>query len=256
MTTVTSYFDSAEERDAARAAFEGLANVKAEVADRERVDWLDRYQQSLEAMNIGERFVVAPDASLFPPDSERLRIVVPQEQAFGTGSHETTSLCIERLETLDLRGAQGLDVGAGSGILALAMLRLGAARVLAFDNDLDAYAALRDNRIRNGIPERDMPLFIGRIESLRRGTFDVITMNILAEIVIELPRRHPPASGLQRTAHPQRHPHLAPRRRRLRCQRLSTSPTRGEAKGRMVGGSLRADTAGSADLLARPNLFL
>ncbi|MCU1230853.1 MAG: prmA, partial [Acidobacteria bacterium] len=127
-----------------------------------------------------------PDPALIPPGSDRMSIVVPQEQAFGTGSHETTALCIETLEALDVRGKRGLDVGSGSGILAIAMLRLGAARVIAFDNDPDAYGALRDNRIRNGISDDAMPLFIGGTEALRGGSFDVVTMNIIPEVIIPL----------------------------------------------------------------------
>src|SRR5436853_6728837 len=96
-------------------------------------------------------FVVSPVPTHYPEGTVRHALVIPQEQAFGTGSHETTSLCIELLETLDLAGARGLDVGAGSGILALVMLRLGAAKAIAFDNDLDAYTALRENRARNGV---------------------------------------------------------------------------------------------------------
>src|SRR6185436_8113263 len=106
--------------------------------------------------------------------------------AFGTGSHETTSLCIELLESLDLAGKRGLDVGAGSGILALAMLRLGAAKAIAFDNDADAYGALRDNRARNGVGAARMPLFIGSVEALRGGRFDVVTMNIIPEVILPL----------------------------------------------------------------------
>lgn len=184
--TICAYFDSPEERDAAAAGLGDVPAIELHTMERERVDWLELYQQSLEPMSIGERFVVAPDASLFPRDSGRLTIVVPQEQAFGTGSHETTSLCIELLESIALRGKRGLDVGAGSGILALAMHRLGAAKAIAFDNDNDAYAALRDNRIRNAVPEAAMPLFIGSVESLRGGTFDVITMNIIPEVILPL----------------------------------------------------------------------
>jgi ribosomal protein L11 methyltransferase len=113
-------------------------------------------------------------------------LVVPQEQAFGTGSHETTSLCIELLEALPIRGRLGLDIGSGSGILALAMHRLGAAKVVAFDNDTDAYGALRDNRIRNGVPPAAVPLFIGSVEALRGGAFDVVTMNIIPEVILPL----------------------------------------------------------------------
>ena len=141
-TTTSAYFDSPAARDAAAIVLDGLA-VELRTVDRDRVNWLERYEQSLHAIEIGERFLVAPDAALFPADSARLRIIVPQEQAFGTGSHETTALRITLLETMALRGRRGLDIGSGSGILALAMHLLGARKAIAFDNDPDAYAALR-----------------------------------------------------------------------------------------------------------------
>jgi ribosomal protein L11 methyltransferase len=172
---ITAYFDSADDRDAAIAILDGFT---LRAIERERVDWLDLYQQSLQPLFIGERFVVAPDASLI--DSDRQALVIPQEQAFGTGSHETTSLCIELLESIDLRGKRALDIGAGSGILALAMLRLGARKAVAFDNDLDALAALRDNRTRNKL---DVAIFIGTIEAVS-AAFDVATMNIVPEVII------------------------------------------------------------------------
>ncbi|HEV7919628.1 MAG TPA: 50S ribosomal protein L11 methyltransferase [Thermoanaerobaculia bacterium] len=177
---ITAYFDSSEERDAAMSVLEGL---DVEATERERLNWLDVYQQSLKPLFIGERFVVAPDAELIPEGS-CLALVVPQEQAFGTGSHETTSLCIEFLETMQIK--RGLDVGAGSGILALAMLKLGAEKAIAFDNDPDAYGALRDNRQRNQIDEERMPIFIGTTDALRAGKFEVITMNIIPEVIIPI----------------------------------------------------------------------
>ncbi len=175
---VEAYFDSAADRAAAVSL---LDDFSLQSYENQRQDWLEKYQQSLEPLHIGKRFVIVPD-----PDMAPLTIVVPQEQAFGTGSHETTSLCIEILETLSMHGKRGLDVGAGSGILALAMHRLGATKAIAFDNDPDAYAALRDNRIRNAVPESAVPIFIGGIEALRGGTFDVITMNIIPEVIVPL----------------------------------------------------------------------
>ncbi len=185
-TTISAYFDSPEERGDALQSLRDVEGVEFHETERERVDWLDVYQQSLTPLYIGARFVVAPDASLFPGDSHRLRIVVPQEQAFGTGSHETTWLCIELLETMPVAGKRGLDIGAGSGILALAMHRLGARYVVAFDNDTDAYGALRDNRMRNGVDAISMPLFIGSVEALRGGAFDYVTMNIIPEVILPL----------------------------------------------------------------------
>ncbi len=182
-TVITAWFDSAGDRDEAAAAF---ADVDVHAAEREPVDWLEHYQQSLGPLFVGERFVIAPERSLIPPETRRHALVIPQEQAFGTGSHETTALCMELLESLDLLGAHSLDIGAGSGVLALAMLRLGARKAVAFDNDLDAYAALRDNRARNGIDPSRMPFFIGGVESLRSGCFKVVTMNIIPEVILPL----------------------------------------------------------------------
>jgi len=179
---IVAYFDSPADRDAAKAL---LSDFDVSEAERERVDWLELYQQSLEPIEIGSRFIVAPDASLIR-DSKRMPIIVPQEQAFGTGSHETTALCIELLESLDITGKRGLDIGTGSGILAIAMHLLGASKVVAFDNDRDAYAAMRDNRIRNGVPENTMPMFIGGTDALQGGVFDVVTMNIIPEVIMPL----------------------------------------------------------------------
>lgn len=179
---MTAYFDSPGEREAAIAALDELP-VELQSLDRQRRDWLELYQQSLQPIIIGRTFVVAPDAALIPM-SDRHSLVIPQEQAFGTGSHETTSLCIELLEGLDLKEKRGLDIGAGSGILALAMCMLGARKAVAFDNDLDAYAALRDNAIRNRVDR--LSIFIGSLDALRGGAFDVITMNILPEVIIAM----------------------------------------------------------------------
>lgn len=185
-TTISAYFDSAAHRDEAKGALGDIEGIDVHEADRERVDWLEHYEQSLQPLFIGEQFVVAPDARLFTAGERRHRLVIPQEQAFGTGSHETTSLCIEILETLDLADKRALDIGAGSGILALAMCRLRAEKVIAFDNDLDAYAALRENRVRNGVDASHMPLFIGSVEALRGGVFDVVVMNILPDVIIPM----------------------------------------------------------------------
>jgi ribosomal protein L11 methyltransferase len=182
-TLLSAYFDSAEDR---AEAMELLRGFEPRAYEREREDWLAHYEQSLEPLLVGASFIVAPDARLIPPGTTRHALVVPQEQAFGTGSHETTSLCIEILESMPIAGKRGLDVGAGSGILALAMLCLGAAKVVAFDNDADAYAALRDNRARNGVEPARMPLFIGGVEALRGGRFYVVTMNIIPEVILPL----------------------------------------------------------------------
>src|SRR5437764_606829 len=86
---ITAYFDSAADRDSA-AMLLGEFEVTAE--DTAHVDWLQLYQQSLQPLIVGRSFVIAPEASLIPPNSAMHALVIPQEQAFGTGSHETTAL--------------------------------------------------------------------------------------------------------------------------------------------------------------------
>lgn len=184
-TVVSCYFASPEDRAEARAALSGVEGIEIHELDEERVDWLDLYRQSLEPLFIGERFVVAPDAALIPEGDERLRIIIPQERAFGTGSHESTSMCLAMLERRELGGKVGLDIGSGSGILAIGMIRLGARVAFAFDNDLETWEVLPKNLERNGVGESAVPFFVGGVDAVRRAPrFDVITMNILPFVII------------------------------------------------------------------------
>ena len=178
------YFEEESLRDAAMTVYRE-AGHDAQAVDLERRDWLEHYQQSLHALPIGERFVVAPDASLIE-DTGRLTIVIPQEHAFGTGSHETTALCLEMLEGISCEDVQAVDIGTGSGILAIGMARLGARSVVAFDNDPEALAVLQVNLIRNGVSTQKIKAFCGGAHSLRGSRFRVATMNIIPEVIVPL----------------------------------------------------------------------
>ncbi|MFA6956622.1 MAG: 50S ribosomal protein L11 methyltransferase [Thermoanaerobaculia bacterium] len=186
-TIVVAWFPDEASLDMAVKLLEQLEGVSPRRSTRARVDWLAHYEDSLVAMEIGARFVVAPRADLIAP-GERLAIVIPQEQAFGTGSHETTWMCLELLEAIPLEGASGLDVGTGSGILAIAMALLGTRRAFGFDNDLaDTWGVVAKNLSRNGIPEERVSYFFASAEALAPSRhFDVITMNILPHVIAEL----------------------------------------------------------------------
>jgi ribosomal protein L11 methyltransferase len=115
--------------------------------------WASAWQQSFPPLSVGERLFVAPPWETAPTPAGRLRIVIEPGRAFGTGHHGSTAGCLEAIERAvdDRVPARALDLGTGSGILAIALARLGVADVLAVDEDPDAIAATTANADRNGV---------------------------------------------------------------------------------------------------------
>lgn len=143
-------------------------------------DWLAEYRRYVAARPIGARFWIDPHptASTPPPDG-RIHLVVEPRQAFGTGSHESTQLVLLLLEELDVKGARVLDVGCGSGILAIAAHTLGAEWAVGFDIDLEAVFVARQTVAVQPL-ESEARLFAGSIEAIRAGArFDVILANLI-----------------------------------------------------------------------------
>jgi ribosomal protein L11 methyltransferase len=147
--TLRLFFANPIARDAAAGSLSDRYSVVPLEIDDE--DWARRSQEHLSPIAIG-RVLVLPAASLSPPaglPSDRglapVHIVIQPSMGFGTGHHATTRLCLLALQSADLRGAFLLDVGTGSGIVAIAAARLGAARVLGLDNDADAIQSANEN---------------------------------------------------------------------------------------------------------------
>ncbi len=123
------------------------AHVRA-VADQ---DWERVWLADWKSMRFGRRLWVCPSAAAPPDDPDAVVVRLDPGLAFGTGTHPTTALCLQILESLPVAGRSIIDYGCGSGILGIAALKLGAARVLAFDIDPQALLATRDNALRNGV---------------------------------------------------------------------------------------------------------
>lgn len=159
----------------------GAAVEPAEVPD---VDWVERFREGFRAFRVG-RFVVAPpwDTPSSGPSPDLL--VVDPGRAFGTGTHETTRLCLSALEDLAARRPLGrtLDLGSGTALLAIAAGRLGASPVFASDIDPEATSSSRHhariNRSRLGVVRADG----GR--GLRAGSFDLVLANLMALLLID-----------------------------------------------------------------------
>ena len=124
------------------------------------------------------------------PVLSRLDLVLGPGRAFGSGAHETTLSCLEVLESLQTLGNRRvLDVGAGNGILGMAAIRLGAAGVLAVDNDPEALAACRGNAVLNGIQDRIYPVQADILRLPVRGLFGLVLANIYGDLLLGAARQ-------------------------------------------------------------------
>ncbi len=143
-------------------------------------DWVAAGRSGFVPRRYGERLWVVPDW-YEPPEPDAVNVVLAPGLAFGTGEHPSTSLCLELLARADLAGRTVVDYGSGSGVLAVAAMRLGAARVAAVDNDPQALAATRANAARNGVAVAVTPP--GGLEATGA---DLLIANILARPLISL----------------------------------------------------------------------
>jgi len=183
------FFRDAGDRDSARAALAsefGGALLALSPIDVDDEDWARRSQSALEAVRVG-RIAVAPPWDV--PEGD-IVITIDPSMGFGTGHHETTRLCLRLLQDLDLKDRRAIDVGTGSGVLAIAAWRLGAREAVAVDNDPDALANARENIARNGgraaieVLERDL-------SDLSLSAGDVVTANLTGAAL----RKHARALG-------------------------------------------------------------
>ncbi len=147
--------------------------------------WEREWLKDFKPMRFGRRLWVCP-GGLPAGDPEAVRVELDPGLAFGTGTHPTTALCLEWLDGRDLRGLAVVDYGCGSGILAIAALKLGAARARAVDIDPQALIATRDNATRNGI---ETGLEVSDEPGLGDRSCDVLVANILAGPLVALAPR-------------------------------------------------------------------
>jgi len=164
----------------------GPARVSVEWVQDE--DWAESWKRHYQPLAIGRRLLVKPAWVLVPP-SERIVIELDPGMAFGTGYHPTTALCLEALEELVRAGETVVDVGTGSGILAIAAARLGAGSVVAVDIDPQAVQVARENCRRNGVHER-VWVAAGSTAAARALLAEhqahLVVANILADVIADM----------------------------------------------------------------------
>ncbi len=158
-------------------------NFRHKIEQIEDKDWEREWMANFHPMRFGERLWICPSWRDVP-DPDAVNVMLDPGLAFGTGTHPTTSLCLTWLDGLDLAGKTVIDFGCGSGILAIAALKLGASQAIGIDIDPQAIQASRDNAERNGVADR-LSLYLPhqQPENLQA---DVVVANILAGPLREL----------------------------------------------------------------------
>ena len=188
-TRLTGLYAADTDMDAVLAHFPddtlALSNCRIEILEDK--DWEREWIQHYQPMQFGRRLWVCP-SWLEPPEPGAVNLLLDPGLAFGTGTHPTTALCLAQLDDLDLNGQVVVDYGCGSGILAVAALKLGAVEALGVDNDPQALVASRDNAGRNGIASQRFPVALpGQFDKGHwHQRADTVIANILAGPLMEL----------------------------------------------------------------------
>lgn len=153
-----------------------------ETAGVRQEDWENGWKQYYHAMDIGRRLAIVPSWESYPNPQGRAVITLDPGMAFGTGTHETTALCLETLDALVAGGERVLDIGTGSGILAIAALKLGATEAEGVDIDPMCVRTAGENAARNGVTEH-FKVLIGDLSDKAGGLYDIICANIVANAI-------------------------------------------------------------------------
>ena len=148
-------------------------------------DWANEWKQYFHVTHIGKRLVIRPSWEKYDAKPEDLVIEIDPGMAFGTGTHHTTSMCMETLEDIITPEAEVFDVGCGSGILAIAAAKLGAKNIVAVDIDANAVRIAKENIANNGLGDA-ITVKEGDLLHGTEGKADVIIANIIADIIIML----------------------------------------------------------------------
>ena len=148
-------------------------------------DWLNNWKQYFNPIEVGEKILIRPTWRDDYEPNGRVVLNLDPGIAFGTGTHETTRLCLEALEKYVTADTQILDVGCGSGILAVAALLLGAKRAVGVDIDEMAVKTAKENAALNGVSDK-IEIIHGNLTDKVSGTYNVVAANIVADAIILL----------------------------------------------------------------------
>ena len=153
-------------------------------------DWENEWKKDYKAFRISDRVVICPSWETFEASPSDVVVSLDPGSAFGTGTHETTSTCAVILDDVIKGGEKVLDLGTGSGILAIICKKLGAGEIDAVDIDKLAVDVAVDNCEINGCP--DIQCYVGELKNVRSSDYDIIVANIIADVIASIACDIPP----------------------------------------------------------------
>lgn len=166
------------------------ADLQIEISKKQNIDWIEQYKKGVAPVAVG-KFYVRPSWCERSQDRALIDLLIDPALAFGSGHHESTNMCLALLSELARAGISALDVGCGSGILSIAMKKLGA-KVSACDTDEQAVTATQQNAEKNGV--QIDKIWLGSVLSLGEQSssesaqlqFDLVVANIIADVILIL----------------------------------------------------------------------
>ncbi len=163
-----------------------LQNVREE-------DWANNWKQYFKPFPVGSKFIVKPSWETYDEPTDRMILEIDPSSSFGTGTHDTTQLCMEQLEVSVSSDSRVLDMGCGSGILAICAHMSGCSHVTVVDIDEHAVRTAVENMQKNNMSESDYDAYCGNIicdsklaDTLGQSQYDIIVANIVADVIIAM----------------------------------------------------------------------
>jgi ribosomal protein L11 methyltransferase len=160
-----------------------LFSIKKEILEDK--NWNEIWEKSREVIRVSDRIVIKPTFKEFSAKPNEIVLTIDPKMSFGTGEHQTTKLILRLLEKYVYKGMKVLDVGSGTGILAIASVKLGASKAVAVDFDEICLENCKENCVLNGV-ENSVEVLTGEIDDVKEDKFDLILANIQKNVLLEM----------------------------------------------------------------------
>ncbi|MGI5949523.1 50S ribosomal protein L11 methyltransferase [Peptoniphilus sp.] len=179
-----TYPEDLEEAEKIKTTIEDKDLGECSIYEKDDEDWANNWKKYYKPLEIGDKIAIVPMWEEYENKENRHEIIINPGMAFGTGTHESTYMCIEMLEKYVKENDTIFDIGCGSGILAIASLKLGAKKALAVDIDDKCIDATLENAKLNNVEEK-VDVKKGNLLDVVKGDADLIVSNIIAEIIVD-----------------------------------------------------------------------